>query len=70
MIYVNAIRTKSEGGSGLADIGTTAPRQLVIDSTGDHSGQDAFGIGSYVEKTRDGRPQEVMYLLDVSSSMN
>jgi Mg-chelatase subunit ChlD len=73
-ILSTRVRAKSEGGSGLADgladVGTTAPRQLVIDSTGDHSGQDAFGIGSYVEKTRDGRPQEVMYLLDVSSSMN
>ena len=68
------IRAKSEGGSGLADgladIGTTAPRQLVIDSTENHIGQDAFGIGNYVEKTRDGNPQEAIYLLDISSSMN
>ena len=68
------IRAESEGGSrladGLADIGTTAPRQLVIDSTGNHIGQDAFGIGNYVEKTRDGNPQEAIYILDISSSMN
>ena len=39
-------------------------------STEGHSKQDDFGIGDYVEKTRDGRPQEVIYLLDVSSSMS
>ena len=68
------VRAKGEGNSGLAgglaDVGTTTPRQLVIDSTGNHSGQDACGIGNYVEKTRDDNPQKVIYLLDVSSSMN
>ena len=73
-ILSTRIRTESQGDSGitdgLADVGTTAPRQLVIDSTGNNIGQDAFGIGNYVEETRDGNPQEVIYLLDVSSSMN
>lgn len=73
-ILSTRIRTESEGNSGLtdrlADVGTTAPRQLIIDSTEDNIGQDAFGIGNYVEGKRDGNPQEVTYLLDISSSMN
>ena len=35
-----------------------------------HSQQDAFGIGDYVEKNRGNKPEKVVYLLDISSSMN
>ncbi|MFQ6043972.1 MAG: VWA domain-containing protein, partial [Candidatus Poribacteria bacterium] len=54
-------------GDGFADVGTEAPKIIDIDSNA--PGKDIFGIGKYVDKTREGR-QLVVYALDVSTSMN
>jgi len=54
-------------GDGFADVGTKAPKIIDIDSKA--PGKDSFGIGKYVDKTREGR-QRVVYVLDVSTSMN
>jgi Mg-chelatase subunit ChlD len=55
-------------GDGFADVGTKAPKIIDIDSQ--KPGKDIFGIGEYVDKTREGKEQQVVYVLDVSSSMN
>ena len=54
-------------GDGFADVGTEAPKIIDIDSK--KPGKDIFGIGEYVDKTREGK-QQVVYVLDVSTSMN
>ena len=56
-------------GDGFEDIGTTPPRVIQIDQTADGQANDLFGIGEYVEETRGEDRQEVVYVLDVSSSM-
>lgn len=56
-------------GDGFADVGANAPRGR--EAIGDEKGKqvaDNFGIGKYVEDTREGEEQ-VIYLLDVSGSM-
>jgi len=55
-------------GDGFADVGTEAPKIIEIDSK--KPGKDIFGIGEYVDKTREGKRQRVAYVLDVSTSMN
>ena len=54
---------------GFADVGTTPPKVIEISPTADKQANDLFGIGEYVDETRGADPQEVVYVLDVSSSM-
>ena len=56
-------------GNGFADVGTEAPKIIEIDSKTPGK-KDIFGIGKYVDKTREGKKQQVVYVLDVSTSMN
>ena len=55
-------------GDGFADVGIEAPKVIDIDSKKSDK-KDIFGIGEYVEETREGE-QQVIYVLDVSTSMN
>ncbi len=54
-------------GNEFLDIGPETPRIIEIDSS-KPTKKDVFGIGEYLEKTRRGS-QQVIYVLDVSSSM-
>ncbi|MCZ6676787.1 MAG: VWA domain-containing protein [Candidatus Poribacteria bacterium] len=56
-------------GDGFDDVGTTPPKIIQIDQTTDKQTNDLFGIGEYVEEGRRENTQEVVYVLDVSSSM-
>lgn len=65
---------RSGAGDGLgddfADVGTTPPKTIQIDQAAKEQARDLFGIGEYVEETRGKESQEVVYVLDVSSSMS
>ena len=75
---VNSFGTHLRGGSGsggglgdgFEDVGTTPPKVIQIDRTADKQANDLFGIGEYVEETRGEDTQEVVYVLDASSSMS
>jgi hypothetical protein len=56
-------------GKGFDDVGTTPPKVIEIDQAADKQAEDLFGIGEYVEETRGSDTQEIVYVLDVSSSM-
>ena len=56
-------------GDGFADVGTTPPKIIQINPAADQQAKDLFGIGEYVTETRGDDSQEIVYLLDVSSSM-
>ena len=56
-------------GEGFADVGTTPPKIIQIDKAADQQAKDLFGIGEYVTETRGDDSQEIVYLLDISSSM-
>ena len=56
-------------GDDFADVGTTPPKTIQIDQAAKEQARDLFGIGEYVEETRGKESQEVVYVLDVSSSM-
>ena len=58
-----------ELGDGFADVGTTPPKIIQINQAADQHAKDLFGIGEYVTETRGEDSQEIVYLLDVSSSM-